>query len=215
MGPFRWLPSVSHDVTTQRLSRERILDAAKLLSAEGRLHTLSMRSLAELMGVTPMALYRHVIDKDDIMLEVTNELLQQQQLPSSDSQWDDYLRSLALLLRAMVIEEPAILGLYARRPVTVPAARARLDAAVSVLTNAGLTEEAAIRAYATVHTYTLGFCALEFARHEARDGIEVVQLDPRAAQIEGFVSETQFEQGLETILEGIRVFRAPPQSPNR
>ncbi len=155
------------------------------------------------MGVTPMALYRHVADKDEIMLAVTNERLLHQELPSPDTSWQKYLRELALLLRELVRAEPAVLGVFARRPVTVPAARARLDAAVMVLSRAGFDENDAVRAYATVHTYTLGFCALEFARGQGRACINEIELEARATQIAGFVTDAQFEHGLNAIIEGL------------
>lgn len=188
-----------------RLSRARIVHAALQLSAEGRLDALSMRSLADAMGVTPMALYRHVADKDEIMLAVTNERLLQQRLPSPDTSWQTYLRALALLLRAMLRAEPAMLGVFARRPVTVPAARARLEVAVGVLRRAGIEEDEAVRAYATVHTYTLGFCSLEFARGQSRAENDEIALDARAAQIASFVTDTQFEYGLNAVIEGLGV----------
>ncbi|MEP6661867.1 MAG: TetR/AcrR family transcriptional regulator [Acidimicrobiales bacterium] len=179
------------------------MEAALRLSAEGTLEELSMRGLAEAMGVTPMALYRHVADKDDIMLAVTNERLEQQTLPSTDTPWATYLRELALLMRALLRSEPAVLGVFARRPVTVPAALARLDAAVTVLTRGGFEARDAVRAYAAVHTYTLGFCSLEFARGQRVGGHEV-GLSERAAQIASFVTETQFEYGLNSIIDGLK-----------
>ena len=51
----------------QRLTRERILRAAIAHADAGGLETLTMRSLADLLGVAPMALYRHVANKDDLI----------------------------------------------------------------------------------------------------------------------------------------------------
>lgn len=189
---------------TEPLSRARIVEAALRLSAAGTLEELSMRGLAEAMGVTPMALYRHVADKDDIMLAVTNERLEQQTLPSPDTPWPTYLRELALLLRALLRSEPAVLGVFARRPVTVAAARARLDAVVAVLTRGGFEADDAVRAYAAVHTYTLGFCSLEYARSQGGGPAHDVELFQRAAQIASFVTETQFEYGLNAIIDGLK-----------
>jgi AcrR family transcriptional regulator len=53
------------------LLRPRILDAAEaLLVAGADEHAVSMRAVAEAVGVTPPALYRHFADKDDLLLEV-------------------------------------------------------------------------------------------------------------------------------------------------
>ena len=51
----------------QRLTRERILRAAIAHADAGGLETLTMRSLADMLGVAPMALYRHVANKDDLI----------------------------------------------------------------------------------------------------------------------------------------------------
>ena len=51
----------------QTLTRERVLDEAwELIRAEGT-DGLSMRALSQRLGVVPMALYRHVQDKDDLL----------------------------------------------------------------------------------------------------------------------------------------------------
>ena len=51
----------------QRLSRERVLQAAIAHADAGGLEALTMRQLAEMLGVAPMALYRHVANKDDLI----------------------------------------------------------------------------------------------------------------------------------------------------
>ena len=45
------------------LSRERVLRAALALADEARTETPAMRTLAEVLGVAPMAQYRHVAHK--------------------------------------------------------------------------------------------------------------------------------------------------------
>jgi AcrR family transcriptional regulator len=53
------------------LSRERILLAAMRLADEGGIEALSMRKLAQELGVKAMSLYNHVADKDDLLTHVT------------------------------------------------------------------------------------------------------------------------------------------------
>ena len=50
-----------------RLSRELVLRAAIASADAGGLEALTMRTLAEMLGVAPMALYRHVANKDDLI----------------------------------------------------------------------------------------------------------------------------------------------------
>jgi AcrR family transcriptional regulator len=51
----------------ERLTRERVLRAAIAHADAGGLEALTMRTLAEVLGVAPMALYRHVANKDDLV----------------------------------------------------------------------------------------------------------------------------------------------------
>ncbi|SDB80452.1 regulatory protein, tetR family [Raineyella antarctica] len=61
----------------QQLSRARVVQAAiELADAEG-IEALSMRHLAERLGVVPMALYKHVGDKEDLLDAMVDELIGQ------------------------------------------------------------------------------------------------------------------------------------------
>ena len=58
------------------LSRARVLAAAVALADEGGLDAFSMRGLAQELGVVPMALYKHVANKDallDAMIDIVFE----------------------------------------------------------------------------------------------------------------------------------------------
>src|SRR3954462_447601 len=50
-----------------RVTRDRALRAAVALADEAGLESLTMRSLAQKLGVVPMALYKHVANKDDLI----------------------------------------------------------------------------------------------------------------------------------------------------
>ena len=205
--------------SSPKLSLARIIEAAvDMADAEG-LDQVSTRSLAARLGVTPMALYRHVRDKDDIVTGVVDVLLARHagELDSTDGgparDWHEHLRWVATSLRAVLRDQSEALRLFTRRPVTSPAARARLADAIRILASAGFDEASAIRAYASVHTYTIGFCALEAGRRlgsttaedrrseEDRSGADRdLEL---ASMIRGFVSDDQFRQGLDSLIAGL------------
>jgi AcrR family transcriptional regulator len=191
--------------TTRRtLTKTEIFDTVLRLRHEDSVGMPSMRRLAAALDVSPMALYRHVSDKDEILLGLADKLLAAQTLPPTDSSWQDYLRQLAMLLRALLRSEPIVLEIFLRRPVASPAAQQRLAAAVAVLTDAGFDTAGSTRAYATVHTYTIGFCALEHARLAAGEAGRRVPLHTEeAVRIAGFVTDAQFAFGLDAILAGI------------
>ena len=51
----------------EALTRDRILRAAVALADRGGVESLSMRKLAQDLHVVPMALYRHVANKDELL----------------------------------------------------------------------------------------------------------------------------------------------------
>jgi AcrR family transcriptional regulator len=185
------------------LNRDDIVATALRVRLEHDARELSMRRLATALDVTPMALYRHFDDKDDILVAMTDALLAAEELPSRDTPWPEYLRALVLQLRALLAEEPVMLQVATRQPLSSPAAQRRVASATEVLVAAGFSPEAAVRAYATTHTYTLGFCAVEHTRGASRPRTRRVPSTPVAEQIAGFVSEAQFFAGLDVILAGI------------
>ena len=198
------------------LTRDEIVRAASGYAATGGLEDLTIRQLATDLDVTPMALYRHVRDKDDILEAVADRLIGGLALPDDELPWPEYLAAMVRSLRGLLREHPAIIGLYTREPLTTPAAKRRLVAARTALGRAGFSEDGATRAYATIHTFTIGFCALEAGRGliEPRtdpaggDATDDLVVDPLDDALGRFVTDEQFELGLEVIVAGI-VTRGP------
>lgn len=192
---------------TGRLTREEIVDVAMAHVDALGLGSLSTRQLAAELGVTPMALYRHVRNKDEILVAVVDVLLTRLGLPGVEaSQWRAWLEELAQSLRGLFVEHPVAVEVFARQPVTTPGALRRLTAASVVLEQAGFAPEEAVRVYAAVHTYTVGFCALEATRR-AGPGLGPddgpAPDDATAALIAAFVSDDQFAYGLRSLIAGI------------
>ena len=163
---------------------------------------MTVRSLAAQLGVSPMSLYRHVHDKDDILDEVADRLLADAWRPrSGKGDWRTWLGEAADRLRRLLVSQPAALHVYLRQPVVSPAAVARMEAMMAVLRGAGADEQAARRAYAAVHTYTIGFAALEASRAActAPDN----GADTLASELASYTTAAQFSEGLRYLLDGI------------
>jgi len=184
------------------LSRERIVAAAlELVRREGA-ERLTIRRLAAALGVAPMSLYTHVRSRDDLLAELVERLLAKRWRPRVDRRRARaWLQVAAERLRKLLVEEPLALELYLRRPVTTPAARERMAAMVDVLQQAGLKPAAARRAYAALHTYTVGFAALQAARQRSAAGAG--EADPLARQLASYTTPRQFLAGLRLLLDGI------------
>jgi len=183
------------------LSRLEIVDAALAHARAGDLEQLSLRRLAAELDVSPMALYRHVRDKDDILEAVADALLSEAGLPDAALGPADHLVALAVSLRGVLATQPALVDVFGRRPQVGPMAVARLAAARDVLVAAGHRVEEAQRRYAAVHTYTVGYCALDTARRRTGAAAPVVGGDE--AVIAGFVTDDQFLFGLHALVAGL------------
>lgn len=184
------------------LSREQIVTAAISAIRAGDFDHMTIRSLATDLGVAPMALYRHVRDKDDLLDEVADVLLSEAwRPPPTQSDWKKWIAAAADQLRGLLVEQPVVLHVYLRHPVVTPAAMERMEAMLGVLENAGFDKPAARRAYGSIHTYTVGFAALEASRdrwsNDAPGG------DAMYRQLAEFTTPRQFSMGLGFLLAGI------------
>jgi AcrR family transcriptional regulator len=203
-----------------RLSRDTIIETAIRIGSDN-LEALSIRRLADELGVTPMALYRHVEDRDDIVVWVVDALLADLGLPKApESDWKAWLAESARTFRRLLVGRPGVLAVYLAKPVTVPAALRRMERSLDVLARAGFTPEAAAQAYASVHTYTIGFAALEVSRARTRErarsstaswrryyaGLpegEFPRVVSAATDLARFARLEQFERGLDQLIAGI------------
>lgn len=184
------------------ISREDIIDAAVTIVEAGGYEEMSIRSLAADLGVAPMSLYRHIRDKDDLLREVVSRLLAPVWRPAaSEDDWQEWIVEAAASLRQFLVTQPAALHVYLSHPVVSPAAVERMDAMMGVLRRAGLAEQTARSAYGALHTYTIGFAALEASRADRAPGSGVV--DSLAQQLAAYTTAGQFIEGLRYLLEGI------------
>ncbi len=64
-----------------RLSRERVLSAAVTVADAGGAGSLTIRSIAQELGVKPMSVYYHVANKDEILDGIVDFVFSQIELP--------------------------------------------------------------------------------------------------------------------------------------
>jgi AcrR family transcriptional regulator len=143
------------------LKRERVLEAAMAVAEREGFERLSMRLLARELGVSPMALYRHVTNKDDLLDGLVERLLGELALPEESLPWDERLRRLAGELRALAHRRPELFALLLRRrAVGRDATRAR-EVALHALREAGLESKEAERTERLLSTVVMGFALSE------------------------------------------------------
>jgi AcrR family transcriptional regulator len=193
----------AHRAPWGTITRDDIIRAAIKIVRAGGYQEMTIRSLAAGLGVAPMTLYRHIRDKDDLLDEVVDRLLAPAWRPSAaEDDWQAWLIQAAAKLRHFLVSQPAALHVYLSHPVVSPAAIERMNAMLGVLRRTVASEQAARRAYGALHTYTIGFAALEASRSRWEpDGGKVA--DDLAQQLAAFTTTEQFMDGLRYLLDGI------------
>ena len=158
-----------------QISREAVLAAALRLADEHGLAAVTMHAVAARLHVTPMALYRHVADKEALLDGLVELLLTEYSPPPAEGQWDERLVALADGIRATARRHPAVFPLLLTRPAVTPAARTVRDAVQAALREGGLPDGEVARAERLISTAVLGFAASEAAgrfRHHDQSVID-------------------------------------------
>ncbi|HET8788660.1 MAG TPA: TetR/AcrR family transcriptional regulator [Actinomycetes bacterium] len=149
-------------MTTQiPLSRRRVLDAAVALADRDGVGALSMRKLAQELGVEAMSLYHHVAGKDAILDGIVDVVFAEIELPSGDGGWKAAMRRRAVSAREVLRRHPWATALMESRSTPGPANLRHHDAVLGVLRNAGFSVELAAHAYSLLDAYIYGFALQE------------------------------------------------------
>ena len=88
------------------LNRDRVLAGAVALADEAGIGAVSMRRLAQHLGVVPMALYKHVADKDELLDGMVDVVLAEIAPPDPSLGWKDAVRQRLLSARRAVLRHP-------------------------------------------------------------------------------------------------------------
>lgn len=135
--------------------------AALCLADERGIAALSMRRLADALGVEAMTLYYHVTNKDDILDALADAVVGEFELPSAEAEWKSAIRTTALSAYDALTRHPwaASLTLSLRRPT--PGRLRYMDAILAALSRAGFSESETDRAYHVVEGHIMGFTLWE------------------------------------------------------
>ncbi|MFF4990801.1 TetR/AcrR family transcriptional regulator [Streptosporangium saharense] len=143
------------------LSRERVLHGALAVADAGGIGSLTIRSLAQALGVKPMSVYHHVANKDEILDGIVDLVFQEIELPSADGDWRSELRRRAESARRVLRRHPWALGLLESRTTPGPATLRHHNAVLGILRGAGFSVRMAAHAYALLDSYVYGFALQE------------------------------------------------------
>ncbi|MEV6246921.1 TetR/AcrR family transcriptional regulator C-terminal domain-containing protein [Streptomyces sp. NPDC051742] len=216
------------DPGTEPLSRERLVEAALALADAEGLHALTMRRLATALGVSTMALYRHVPGKAELVRLMTDAACGEVPLGPAPKEWRTGLEQGARWLRGMYRRHRWMAHAMASftRPVATPNALAYLEWVLKSLRGTPLTSTEKLHTHLLVFAYVQGLAMADDLEEQARqdtgisDGEWMEQNEPRHDAIQasgsypeleavtsggdfGLDLESLFEFGLRRTLDGI------------
>lgn len=202
------------------LTRERILSTAIDLADKDGIESLSMRKLAQEMGVKAMSLYNYVTNKDDILDRIVDIVVSEIELPKIGGDWRDAMRRRAISAHKILLRHPwAAMALMSRMNVG-SAMLQYIDMTLGCLYEAGFSFEMADHARNVIDSHIYGFTLqeLNFPINEsdysemAVQGLPIIPADkyPYLNKLTHQVIEGSYDGihnfgfGLELILNGLK-----------
>ena len=213
------------DETRVAMSRERVLEAAVALADESGIGSLTMRKLAQELGVEAMTLYYYVARKDDILNGIVDIVLGEIELPSPGAEWKPALRKMAISAYEVLVRHPWAASLVLSSSGISQARLRYMEAILGTLRRAGFSAEMTDHGYHALESHIMGFTlwevgmdlgsvqdlaakATDFLRVLEREQLPYIaehvdhHLKPRRPDDEG-----EFAFGLDLILDGLERLR--------
>ncbi|CAL9365161.1 TetR/AcrR family transcriptional regulator [Streptomyces sp. enrichment culture] len=208
-----------------RLNRDRTVRTALDLLNESGLDALTMRRLADAMGVQAGALYRYFATKQELLTAMAEHMVggvADAAGPAGDGDWGEGVTRLARALRTALLAHRDGARVYAGTHSTGPNTLGFADGLIGVLRAAGFSDGEAARALYTVANFTVGHTLEEQAALRPEDGgptnagalrdavVEAGSYPHLAATLPVLTSTdftAHFEFGLRLLLDGLRAAR--------
>jgi AcrR family transcriptional regulator len=144
------------------LDRDSIVLAGLELAAAQGFRNFNVRALAARLGCSPMALYRYIDNKDDLLRDMADRAIADIELPDDHSSWIDWyvtvtLRSWTIMQRfpglaAYVLDQGPVLA--------TPSSLSITTRMFEVLLDAGFDSATAALVWRTAHCYLSGYVML-------------------------------------------------------
>lgn len=201
---------------TPLLNKERIRDAAlELIDADG-LATLSMRRLAQALGVQAASLYTHVATKDDVLDAVANRLIEQVDTTGFSAGWREGLLTWGRSYRAALAAHPNAAPLIASGTQRRDEFLGMANAVHGGLVGAGWPPRRATEISGAVKYLVIGAATTPFASGFADDVQVYLDRYPHLTQAHRLradaarIDHDSFELGLQALVRGLELDPAAP-----
>ncbi|WP_336052034.1 TetR/AcrR family transcriptional regulator [Streptomyces sp. CA2R101] len=211
------------------LTPQKIAAAAVRIADTDGIDAVTMRRLATELNVAPMAAYRYVSGKADVLDLMTDAVYADLTLPDDAENWRDVMRDNALRTREIVLRHPWLIQISSPQSLhaLTPHRMAAAERALASLDGLGLDVDAMMAVVGTVNSYVHGAVSAECAQHllmrehgcDSNDGLRLA-LAPQMRYLIGtgryptyhrYLLEAtrkddpqwRFETGLDSVLDGI------------
>jgi len=210
------------------LSRQRVLRTAIKLADEGGIESLSMRNVAQELGVYPMALYNHFANKDDLLDAMVDVMYEEIDVTAGGSDWKGAMRQQANSIREVLARHRWALGVIQSRVHPGPGNMRYHDMVIRALRQAGFSVAMAVHAFTLLDSFIFGFAlqeqTLPFESTDQVDKLAIEILSQFPADDYPYLAESvaehvgkagydfasEFDFGLDLILAGLDSLRASP-----
>jgi AcrR family transcriptional regulator len=205
------------------LSKERVLRAAIGLADEGGIDSLTMRKLAQKLGVEAMSLYHYVAKKDDILDGIVDLVISEIAVPPREADWKAATREIAISAHEVLLRHPWACSLMWTTSIS-PARLRYMESILGTLRESGFSPDLTHHAYHALDSHITGFTLWQVnipfnAEDIAELGATFLQELPTdeypyvAEHTEqhlmpsGNEEKSEFEFGLDLILDGLERLR--------
>jgi AcrR family transcriptional regulator len=222
-------PTAENSNTPRRvpLTKDRVLRTAVGLADGAGIEAVSMRRLAAELGVVPMALYKHVESKEELLDGMVDLVFEDIEDPTGDTDWKAAMCRRAISTRQALKRHGWAIGRMESRTNPGPANLRHHNAVMGCLREAGFSFDMAVHAYSVLDSYIYGFALQEQTLPFQTPGEHIEVLEKKAQTIgdltpypylieaaanitqSGYDYADEFEWGLELILEGLEWVRTP------
>jgi AcrR family transcriptional regulator len=190
-----------------RISRQQIAEAANEVGLSG----LTLRAVADRLGVSIASLYHHVDGKDDLLRLAAEHSVARTPMPRDEGQdWRAWLREWAVYNRSAFVADPALLGQYMEGAIAPEVIAASTDLILQVLVRAGFTVREAHEAYHLVSWCAVGAAVAAIReRGQAARGEPLFEVRDDLPHLRALVADSadrplaSFEERIEIVLDGI------------
>ncbi|MDX2006614.1 MAG: TetR/AcrR family transcriptional regulator C-terminal domain-containing protein [Meiothermus sp.] len=224
MTPKPAKPAKQKNEPKAKLSRELVLQKAVEIADQEGIQALTMRRLAQELGVEAMSLYYHFANKEKLLDGMIDLVFAQIEMPPKGG-WKARIRARALSARAALIRHRWALGLMESRTSPGLATLSHHEAVLECFRTNGFSVAAAAHAYSLLDSYVYGFTLQQLnlpfnTFEESGTAAESIMAEVAAGHFPylaemaveyvlrpGYDYANEFEIGLELVLDGLERLR--------